>query len=331
MQTIRCADASMTLQHFPSDFPRLTPLPAAQPRSETCPARSVRKTGRSDWLTGSESFRELSLTFHAERRTVWQVMTPTACPSFTERLLSEMAASFEMVGKVFVDHAEDEAPIRYLVLASASPGVFNLGGDLALFYDLIQNRDERRLRAYAHACAHIQHAFGISLYLPIMTVALVQGDALGGGFEAALAQDVIIAERSATFGLPEILFNMFAGMGAYTFLCRRIHPAQAERLILSGARHGAEELAELGVVDRVVDDGAGEQAVAAFIQESDRQWNARRAMQRVRRHLKPIGLQELLDVVDIWVEAALHLTPSDLRRMQLIARAQNKRWSRRVA
>ena len=50
----------------------------------------------------------------------------------------------------------------------------------------------------------------------------MQGECLGGGFEAALSSDVIVAEKSARFGFPEILFNLFPGMGAYSFLERKI-------------------------------------------------------------------------------------------------------------
>ncbi len=331
MQTMSFADAAAHGHPRSAHPPCLIPIP--QPREELTVASAGTEvpTDQPRWLTGCDTFRQLAVTFDPARKAVWQTMAPNSRPSFTKGLLDEMLATLEMIEGAFVGYGEDDGPIRYLVLNSAMPGIFNLGGDLALFHDLIERRERERLQSYAHACAHIQHRFSVALNLPLMTIALVQGDALGGGFEAALAQEVIIAERSATFGLPEILFNMFAGMGAYSFLCRRLHPTQAENLILSGQRYSAAELADLGVVDRVVDDGDGPKAVAAFIDETERQWNARRAMQRVRRHLQPVSLQELLAVVDIWVDAALRLTPSDLRRMKHLARAQDKRWSRRAA
>ena len=58
--------------------------------------------------------------------------------------------------------------------------------------------------------------------LPIVTISLVRGNALGGGFEIALSGDVIIAERSAMMGFPEILFNCFPGMGAFQTLSSRV-------------------------------------------------------------------------------------------------------------
>ena len=95
------------------------------------------------------------------------------------------------------------------------------------------------------------------LDLPIMTVALVQGDAIGGGFEAMLTNDLVIAERGAKFGLPEILFNLFPGMGAHSFLKRRVGDRLARLLIEDGKTRSADELQELGLVDIVCEPGRG--------------------------------------------------------------------------
>jgi DSF synthase len=158
-----------------------------------------------------------------------------------------------------------------------------------------------------------------------VSIALVQGDALGGGFECALSFDMIIAERQARMGFPEILFNLFPGMGAYSYLSRRIAPALAERMILSGRIHTAEEMHALGVVDMVVDTGQGEQAAADFVAKQGRRHNAHSAVCDVRRRINPVDLQELLDVVDIWVDAALKLDEVDLRKMERLAAAQERR------
>jgi integrase len=81
--------------------------------------------------------------------------------------------------------------------------------------------------------------------------------AVGGGFEAAPSFNLIVAERSAKFAFLEVLFNHFRGMGAYTFLSRRIAPGLAERMILSGEVYSAEDLFRLGAVDVLTPDGAG--------------------------------------------------------------------------
>jgi DSF synthase len=216
-------------------------------------------------------------------------------------------------------------PIHWFACASAIPGIFNLGGDLGLFQTLIGRGDLAGLRRYGHAAVQAIHRNHAAMDLPVVTIALVQGDALGGGFECALAHDFIIAERSAKFGLPEVLFNLFPGMGAYSFLSRRIGRNAAEALILSGRIHSAEELHGLGLVDILADDGEGEAALLDHVDRNARWHNARQATCRARRRVDPVTLQELRDVVEIWAEAALRLSEQDLRRMARLVGAQDRR------
>lgn len=271
---------------------------------------------------------ELDVRLDAPARILWQHMKPAGRPSFTMGLLSDMRAVQHWVESVFTNAPQaDEAPMRHVVMASRMPGIFNLGGDLPLFVDLIRAKDRAGLRRYAHACIDVQHARAINMDMPVTSVSLVQGDALGGGFECALAADVIVAERSAKFGLPEILFNLFPGMGAYSLLGRRIGPARAEEMILSGRIYSADELKAMNVIDVVAPDGQGEEAVYQYVEERDRSFNAHRAVYKVRRMVNPISRQELLDVTDLWVETALTLENSDLRKMERLAAAQDRRWA----
>ena len=146
--------------------------------------------------------------------------------------------------------------------------MFNLGGDLALFLLLIRSRDRDALAHYARLCIDNIHAQIQHYQCPTLTtVSLVQGEALGGGFEMALCSDVLIAEESAMLGLPEILFNLFPGMGAYSLLARRATPRIAEELILSGKVLPAARLHEMGIVDVLAKDGEGEAAVAGLDRE----------------------------------------------------------------
>ncbi len=315
------------------DRPQPEDRSAAEPFRRNCagrgrdvPAPTDHVDGLPAWLEGAERLSELHLSYDAATASLWQWMAPAGRPSFTEGLLRELTFALDVVERAFDQAGEGEPPIRYVILGSELPGIFNLGGNLALFQSLIEAGDRERLLHYARVCARGQ--FRIADHFggrPVCTVALVQGDALGGGFESALAHDVIIAERSARFGLPEVLFNMFPGMGAYSFLSRRLDCARAERLILSGRVSTAEELFAEGVVDRVVDDGCGFEAVYEFMATANRQWNSRCAVTRVRDIVRPVELQELIRITDLWVDAALSLTPGDLRRMKHLAKAQDRR------
>ncbi|MBB3771664.1 DSF synthase [Angulomicrobium tetraedrale] len=258
--------------------------------------------------------------------TCWCFMDPVGKPSYTHELMSDISRMQFSIRDTFAAlPSAAAAPFSWFVMASAVPGIYNLGGDLGHFAQRIRGGDLDAMRHYGHVAVEAIHRNAVAFDSPVVTMALVQGDALGGGFEHALSFDLIVAERSAKMGLPEILFNMFPGMGAYSFLSRRMDRAKAEALILSGRIHTAEELHEMGVVDVLAEDGQGQQAVVDYIARHNRKQNAHQAVYRARRRVNPVTLAELIDVVDIWAEAALNLTEADLRKMDRLCAAQNKR------
>jgi len=160
--------------------------------------------------------------------------------------------------------------------------------------------------------------------VPMTTIALIRGNALGAGFEGALACDYLVAEKSVQLGFPEVLFNMFPGMGAYSFLSRRISPVLVEKMILSGRIYTAEELHEIGVVDVLADDGEGASEVNRFIKKHDKSGNTRKALLKVRNRVNPVTLNELLDIGEIWVDTAMSLTTRELKVMERLIRSQDR-------
>lgn len=268
---------------------------------------------------------QLKAKFDKHTHAIWSRWTPEPRPCFNPSLLADIRAYYEYLGESGgrIDCFGEEHPIEYVVLASGTPGVFNLGGDLGLFKQLIDAHDAPGLLRYGRACIDVLYRNYIGHGLPVTTVSLVQGECLGGGFEAALSSDVIIAERHSRFGFPEILFNLFPGMGAYSFLDRKIGQKNAEALITGGKIFGAEEMQAMGVVDIVADEGQGEAEVAALIRRRGRSRNGLAALAAVRRRVHGIDFAELLDVVQLWVDAALRLNPRDLKLMQRLVSRQN--------
>ncbi len=169
------------------------------------------------------------------------------------------------------------------------------------------------------------HAFHTGLDAGAHSIALVQGDALGGGFEAALSCHTIVAEEGVGMGLPEVLFDLFPGMGAYTFLSRRVTPAQAERMMLDGNVYSSEELYRMGVVDMLVPRGEGLQAARELVRRRKRMGNALRSMNTVRATCNPVSLDELMAVTTTWVDAAMRLSERGLGTMERLVRAQKRR------
>jgi len=270
-------------------------------------------------------YSQLVVHFDKERHIIRSSMNSNPRPCFTPTLLHELKSYLQTVSEYFEALADnEESDIHYMVLSSENPDVFNLGGDLSLFKTAIQNSDRDALMKYAQACIDVLFPNIVSLGCPVTTISLVQGTALGGGFEAALSGNVLIAERNAQMGLPEVIFNMFPGMGAYSLLARRIGMNKAEELILSGKVYQAEELFDMGIVDVLAEDGEGEQALEKYIKQHSRARNTRLALQKVRQRYNPVEYAELIDIIEIWVDTALNLNSRDLRMMDRLVRAQNK-------
>ncbi len=263
---------------------------------------------------------------------LWCFIRADASPHFSSALLHDVATMQAALPRLQAARREaGQAPLRYYVSGSRIPGVFNLGGDLALFMNAIRADDRQGLRAYARLCIEVAYNIHVAFHLPLITISMVQGEALGGGFEAALSADVIVAERSARFGLPEVLFNLFPGMGAMSFLSRRMDAARAEKMILSGRVYTAAEMEAMGIVDVVAEDGFGEEAVRDYIAHDQRRHNAHYALCQARRRVNPVTFEELSDITDLWVDAALRLTESDLRRMARLVAAQARRRGMAIA
>lgn len=270
------------------------------------------------------SFKQLTTYFDAHNQIAWGYMHAEPRPCFTPTLLHELLVWGNELAGMVDDPAQES--VKYFVIASKVADTFSLGGDLNLFMQHIATRDRDALYRYAISCIDCSYAMHSHLNRPNVTsIALVQGQALGGGFESALAANVLIAERGAKMGLPEILFNLFPGMGAMTFLGRRVGHHAAEKIIRSGKLYLAEELYEMGVVDVLAEAGAGESAVYDYVRREEKSRNGILALRAAREISQPAPYDELARITEIWVDAALRLDAKDLRMMErLVSRQTSK-------
>lgn len=293
-------------------------------RSYTPPVSS-----KAAQLVAATRLSEFELQYDAEEKILWSHFDYTGKPSFTPTVL-EQTQQVQRLARALAGAEGAGDGLRYVVMGSRMPGIWNLGGDLEHFAALIRAGDRAALTRYAHLCCELTFTNATLFDLPVVSIALVQGDALGGGFEAVLSFNLIIAERSAKFGLPEVLFNLFPGMGAYTFLSRRIAPGLAERMILSGEIYSAEDLYKMGVIDVLAADGEGVDALYAQIGRNGRRHAAHAVIRQARRIANPVTREEMIRIADLWVEAAMNLGETDLRRMLRVANAQHRRRARHV-
>ena len=244
---------------------------------------------------------------------------------FSPRLLRELRLfARQAIDEIGHQAEANQTHLAHIVLASDTH-VFNLGGDLGLFSQLIRNRDRDGLLHYARECVDSVHLLHTRLHPNAHTIGLVEGDALGGGFELALACQTIVAESGVQMGFPEVLFGLFPGMGAYSLLSRRVSPKLAEEMMLNGVMYSSDELHRMGVVDVLAPKGEGVRAVHEVIRQNRRIATARLALHRVRDAVAPLSLDELTRITEIWVDTAMQLSDKSLRVMERLVRAQLRR------
>lgn len=262
---------------------------------------------------------ELDVLYDDRAAALWTFMNPAGRPSFTPAMLHDFEAWQDLIGQGF---GPDKVPLRYLILGSRARDVFCFGGDLDLFQRLIRERDRDGLVNYGHRCCAILDRNVRALDIPMLTVGLVQGAALGGGFEALLSFDYIIAERQATFGLPEIMFGLYPGMGAHALLARKLGSAMADRIIVSNETYTAEDMYDMGIVHALAEPGDGVNAVREFLKRSDRRHAGLLGSRRAIKEVWKLDLAELNRITEMWADTALQLTETDLKVMNRLVAAQ---------
>lgn len=150
-----------------------------------------------------------------------------------------------------------DASVRAVVVSSSHPKAFCVGADLKE-RNGFSDDDLRRQRLVTAP------AYRSVLDLEVPVVAAVDGFALGGGCEIALACDLVVAGRSAVLGLPEVAVGVIPGGGGTQLLTRRLGWSRAADLVLTARRVDAEEAYRLGLADRLVDAGTAREAALAL-------------------------------------------------------------------
>lgn len=222
-----------------------------------------------------------------------------------------------------VQESRNATPLHYAVMRSDHADYFNAGGDLKYFRRCITEGNRQGLYQYSMLCLDVLMGWAACANGSTSTIALVQGRALGGGFEAALAADYLIAEEHSTFGFPEIMFGLFPCTGAMSLLARRVGPAIAERMMTDGKVYTAGELLAMGIVDAVCARADGERETARFIASHARHRRARQAVGRCRKRQAPLDYRELKLVLEDWVDLAMSLDNQSLKVMEMLILMQD--------
>ncbi|MFE1841232.1 enoyl-CoA hydratase/isomerase family protein [Streptomyces sviceus] len=198
---------------------------------------------------GEERFGEFVLVRRHEEGVVAELVLDR--PKAMNAVSTEMARSVVAACSAL----EGDGTVRVVVLTSTHERAFCVGADLKE-RNSFSDADLMRQRPVTRG------AYTGVLELPVPTIAAVHGFALGGGFEMALACDLIVADRTAVVGLPEVSVGVIPGGGGTQLLPRRVGAARAAELIFTARRVEAEEAHRLGLVDQLV--AAGEDRAEAL-------------------------------------------------------------------
>ena len=175
-----------------------------------------------------------------------------------EKLNSLNPQVVEEIRQALLD-LEDEPP-RVMIVTGAGEKAFVAGADIAAMNEM-SALEAKRFSELSQAAMELLDR---SL---IPTIAAVNGFALGGGCEIALACDIRIAAENALFGFPEVTLGILPGMGGTQRLPRLVGPGIAKELIFSGRRIKAEEARMLNLVNRVVPEGEAFKAAKELAEE----------------------------------------------------------------
>lgn len=268
-------------------------------------------------FTEAGHLSQLSAYYEEERHIMWMLMRAEPRPCFNHALIEDIMTLAQAA-------KESALPFDFWVTGSLIDNMFNAGGDLHFFADAIKNRKREAMMAYARSCVDCVHAAARGFDIGAISIAMVEGSALGGGFEAALAHHFVLAQQNVRMGFPEITFNLFPGMGGYSLVARRAGMRLAEELIWGGGTYPAEWFESRGLIDHLFQSGDAYQATRTFIDTIRPRLNGMRAMLRARQRVLQLTRSELMDITEDWVQAAFNIAEKDRQYIERLVKLQDR-------
>jgi enoyl-CoA hydratase len=194
-----------------------------------------------------------------------------------------------------------EQSAHAVIIYSDLKSGFCAGADLRELYERSQSmaKDEAA-KGVRNFLERIHRALNILDATPLTTIAAVHGVTFGGGFELALACDLIIADKTARFCFPELRLGLIPGFGGIPRLKRDIGNAAVRDLLLTGRSFNATKAQQIGLASQVVAEGEAlraARATATQIGKFDRQTSA-----AAKQFIKPVPHEELRREIDIFCD-----------------------------
>jgi enoyl-CoA hydratase len=241
-----------------------------------------------------KTFQGQTLSWNLQNGIIELALHREPCNEISSLTLEELEKFIAALDGLSIDaHA--------VILHSEMKPGFCAGADLRELYQWIQQYGQvevgKHARAYLERIHHVMNTLDAS---PLTTIAAVHGVTFGGGFELALACDLIIADKMARFCFPELRLGLIPGYGGIPRLKRDLGNAVVRDLLLTGRSFNATKAQQIGLVSQVVSEGEAlraARATAAQMAKFDRVTAA-----AAKRFIKPIPHEELRREIDIFCE-----------------------------
>lgn len=241
-------------------------------------------------------------------------------PSCTLRVVRALHAAYDAIAAA----KERGVALEQVILSSHVDGIFNMGGDLGLMAAAARAADNAALQEYGRLTASLVHRTWNGLGVGLTTIAAIDGDAFGGGCEAALSANIVVATATSRFAFPEVRFGLYPAMGATSLVGRRVSPAFATEWITSGRTLDARHAERSGLVDRIVFEKP-EQCTLRFLRSHASSWRKLREVARLRRLHADYSSEEAERIVLQWATTVAAMPQRKLTQIERIVRAQKAR------
>ena len=211
------------------------------------------------------------------------------------------SASLEEFEKFVTALALMEAKAHALIIYSEMKPGFCAGADLRELYQRSQSMEKiEAARGVRDFLERIHRVLNLIDAAPLTTIAAVHGVTFGGGFELALACDLIIADKMARFCFPELRLGLIPGFGGIPRLKRDLGNAVVRDLLLTGRSFNAAKAQQIGLVSQVVGEGETLRAARATAAQLNKLDGATAAA--AKKFIKPIPHEELRREIDLFCE-----------------------------
>lgn len=266
---------------------------------------------------------QIQLSYEAGIKLLWLTIRPQPKPVFTYDMLKSITSVQRALRSLWGGEDDyNSSPVRYLAYRADGP-IFSLGGDLDFYLDCLSKADRSAFEEYAEVVLEAVTSNASGVGGSLITLASIQGNALGGGIDAPCSCNFVVAAEHAIFSYPEVKFN-HAPITATSVMSRRVGNREAHKMLASGREYTAAQFEALGAIDLVAPSGGSDDSVRRFAADTLPMHSARLTLNDAFYRRAGDLHAELKPLAKLWVESMMRLSPMQISRLQRLAVAQER-------